>query len=36
MEKALDNKNKNLALSRFISENYNWELISKILIEKTF
>jgi len=35
MEKALDNKNKNISLSRYISDNYDWELISKVLIKKT-
>jgi hypothetical protein len=35
MEKALDNKNKNISLSRHISDNYDWELISKVLIKNT-
>ena len=35
MEKALENKNKNIALSRYIIDNYDWELISNGLIEKT-
>lgn len=35
MEIALKNKNKNLALSKYIIDNYDWEIISHDLINKT-
>jgi len=35
MEKAVENKFKNIPLSNYIKETYDWELISKKLIKRT-
>ena len=35
MEKALSNKSKNIILSKYVKDNYDWELISYELINKT-